>query len=202
MRKVARAANVSVPTLYNLFGSKEEIRQAMCAGFFDEVDRDLETRSADAPLEQALAFVDEAVGHVVDRADLIRPVLLAQEHGRGGERLTTPLAVERQRAVIQAAMDQGDLHADLRADLLAAQAYEGFHRAALLWARGDVDASGFRDKSMYAACVCLLAAAADAARPELLRITRRLERKLARGRKNQSARNAASQRSNASRASR
>jgi AcrR family transcriptional regulator len=187
MRKLASAAHVSVPTLYNLFGSKEDIRQAMCAGFFDELDRDLEEKSLDRPLEQSLAFVTEAVDHVVDRAALTRPVLLAQEHGRGGERLTTPLAIERHRSAIQAAMDQGDLHDDLRADLLAAQAYEGFQRAALLWARGDLDASNFRDKAMYSACVCLLAAANDTARPELLRITRRLERKLARWTKRQAS---------------
>jgi AcrR family transcriptional regulator len=179
MRKLATAAHVSVPTLYNLFGSKEDIRQAMCAGFFDELDRDLEEKSLDRPLEQSLAFVTEAVDHVVDRAALTRPVLLAQEYGRGGERLTTPLAIERQRAAIQSAMDQGDLHGDLRADLLAAQAYEGFRRAALFWARGDIDASSFRDKAMYSACVCLLAAATEDTRPELLRTTRRLERKLA-----------------------
>jgi AcrR family transcriptional regulator len=188
MRKLARAASVSVPTLYNLFGSKEEIRQAMCAGFFDEIDRDLDEKSLEQPLEQALAFVSEAVDHVVDRAPLTRPVLLAQEHGRGGEGVTTPLAVERQRAAIQAGMDRGDLHADLRADLLAAQAHAGFHRAALLWARGDLDASGFRDRAMYAACVCLLAAATDVVRPEILKVTRGLERRLARKAKKQGAR--------------
>jgi AcrR family transcriptional regulator len=181
MRKVARAANVSVPTLYNLFGSKEELRSAMCAGFFDELDRDLdEETSLDRPLERVLAFVTEAVDHVVGQAALTRPVLLAQEQGRGGERRTTPLAIERQRAAIQAAMDEGQLHADLRADLLATQAYEGFHRAALLWARGELDPSAFRTKALYAACLCLLAVATDAARLELLRTTRGLERKLAR----------------------
>jgi AcrR family transcriptional regulator len=192
MRKLARAAQVSVPTLYNLFGSKEEIRRAMCAGFFDELDRDLEEKALDRPLEQLLAFVTEAVDHVVDRAALTRPVLLAQEHGRGGERLTTPLAIERQRAAIQAAMDQEDLHSDLRADLLAAHAYEGFRHAALLWARGDLDASGFRDKAIYSACVCLLAAATENTRPELLRISHRLERKLARKAKKQTAKDDAS----------
>jgi AcrR family transcriptional regulator len=195
MRKLARAAHVSVPTLYNLFGSKEEIRRAMCGGFFDELDRVLEERSLDRPLEQLLAFVTEAVDHVVERAPLTRPVLLAQEHGRGGERLTTPLAIERQRAAIQAAMDQGDLHSDLRADLLAAHAYEGFRGAALLWARGELDASGLRDKAMYSACVCLLAAATDDARPDLLAITSRLERKLARGTRKPAAKKGPSQKS-------
>ncbi len=180
MRKVAHAANVSVPTLYNLFGSKEEIRAAMCAGFFDDLDSDLVETSVEDPLDRALGFVTEGVDHVVNQADLTRPVLLAQEQGRGGEHRTTPLAVERQRAAIQAAMDEGYLHADLRADLLAAQAYEGFHRAALLWAHGELDDSKFRTKALYAACVCLLAAATDEARPELLRTTRGLERRLVR----------------------
>jgi AcrR family transcriptional regulator len=180
MRKLAHAARVSVPTLYNLFGSKEEIRQAMCAGFFDEIDRGLDEKSLDQPLEQALAFVSEAVDHVVERAPLTRPVLLAQEHGRGGEGVTTPLAIERQRAAIQAAMDRGDLRTDLRADLLAAQAHAGFHRAALRWAHGDVDAKGFRDNAMYATCVCLLAAATDVTRPEILNVASGLERRLAR----------------------
>jgi AcrR family transcriptional regulator len=180
MRKLALAARVSVPTLYNLYGSKEEIRQAMCAGFFTEIDRELVETSLDQPIEQVLAFVTESVTHVVDNETLTRPVLLAQEHGRGGERLTTPLAVERQCAAIQAAMDQGALHADLRADLLAAQAHEGFHRAALLWARGEIDASGFRDKAMYAACVCLLAQATKESRPTILHTARGLERNLVR----------------------
>jgi AcrR family transcriptional regulator len=182
MRKVASAANVSVPTLYNLFGSKEEIRSAMCAGFFDKLDRGLlnEEVPLDQPLERVLAFVTEAVDHVLAEPALTRPVFLAQEHGRGFERRTTPLAVERQRAAIQAAMDEGYLDANLRADLLALQAYEGFHRAALLWARGELDPSGFRTKALYATCLCLLAVATDAARPELLHTMRGFEHKLTR----------------------
>ena len=180
MRKVARAANLSVPTLYNLLGSKEEIRAALCAGFFDEIDQDLQETSLDRPLERALALATEGVDHVVAQAAMTRPVLLAGEQISTHERWPTPHAVERSRAAIQAAMDQGYLHADLRADLLAAQAYEGFYRAALMWARRELDAAGFRTKALYAVCVCLLAAATDTTRPELLRTTRRLERKLAR----------------------
>jgi AcrR family transcriptional regulator len=180
MRKVARAANLSVPTLYNLFGSKDEIRSALCAGFFDEIDQDLQETSLDRPLERALTLATEGVDHVVAQAAMTRPILLAGEQINTHERRTTSAAVERSRAAIQAAMDQGYLYADLRADLLAAEVYDGFYRAALLWARGELDATGFRMKALYAVCVCLLAVATDATRPELLRTTRRLERKLAR----------------------
>ncbi len=180
MRKVARGANLSVPTLYNLFGSKQEIRSALCAGFFDEIDEDLETASVDRPLERTLALVTEGVDHVVAQAAMTRPVLLAGEHLSLDDRRPTPYAVERSRVAIQAAMDQGYLHADLRADLLAAQAYDGFYRAAILWARRELDAKAFRTKALYAVCVCLLAAATDVTRAELVRTTRGLERKLAR----------------------
>lgn len=176
MRRVADAANVSVPTLYNLFGSKAEIQAAMVGGFFDELDRSLiDDTPIVEPIERALAFVNAAVDQVLTRESTTRPALLAQERGRGGERRTTPMAVERQRSAIQAAMDEGQLRTELRADLLAAQSYEGFHRAALAWARDKVDAEGFRSKALYSTCICLLAAATDASRPGLLRIIHELE---------------------------
>lgn len=180
MRKVANAANVSVPTLYNLFGSKAEIQAAMVGGFFEELDRSLAKDTAPVePIERALAFVKASVDQVLIREATTRPALLAQEQGRGGERRTTPMAVERQRSAIQAAMQQGQLGTDLRADLLASQSYEGFHRAALAWARGEVDGEGFRSKALYSTCICLLAAATSESRPELLRIVHELEASLA-----------------------
>ncbi len=180
MRKVARAAGVSVTTLYNVFGSKEEIRSGLCGDFFEELDRDLEKTPLDRPLDRARAVVSVGVDHVVADAAMTRPGLLAGEQGPADADPATPLAVEMQRVALQAAMDQGLLRNDLRADLLAAQVYEGFHRAALLWARGELDAAGFRARALYALSVCLLAAATQATRPELVRALRNLERKLAR----------------------
>ncbi|MEM9651285.1 MAG: hypothetical protein AAGA65_04260, partial [Actinomycetota bacterium] len=125
--------------------------------------------------ERVLALAVNGVEQVLDRAATTRPALLAQEQGRGGEHRTTPMAVERHRVAIQEAMDRGELHPHLRADLLAAQAYDGFHRAALLWARNRLDADGFRARALYSACVCLLAVATEKSRPTLLETARALE---------------------------
>ena len=111
---------------------------------------------------------------------MTRSALLAGEQGPADADPATPLAVGMQRAAIQAAMDRGLLRDDLRADLLAAQVYQGFHRAALLWARGELDADGFRNRALYALTVCLLAAATDETRPGLVRALQRLERTLVR----------------------
>lgn len=180
MRKVARAADVSVTTLYNLFGSKDEIRAALCNDFFHDLDRDLADTPLDRPLERARAIVTVGVDHVVAEAEMTRPAVLAAEQGPAEEDPATPLAIGMQREALQAAMDRGLLHDDLRADLLAAEVYAGFHRAALGWARGEIDAADFRNRALYALTVCLLAAATEKTRAELVRALNTLERKLAR----------------------
>ncbi len=179
MRKVAEAADVSVPTLYNLFGSKDEIRAAMCGGFFTDLDRVVADDAAlRGPVERVLALIDKSVDHVLDREPTTRPALLAQERGRGGARRTGPMAIERQRAAMQAAMDDGLLRAELSAQLLATQSYEGFHRAAIAWARGTLDPDEFRATALYSACVCMLAVASEEARPGLVDTAQALERSL------------------------
>ncbi len=188
MRKVADAANLSVPTLYNLFGSKGEIRAALCGGFFDSLDQTLDEDAGEhGPVEQLLALAGKSVDQGHGRAARTRPALLAQEQGGGGERRTTPMAIERQRAAIQTAIDAGLLRDDLRAELLATQSYDGFHRAAVLWARGVLDPEAFRSKALYSACVCLLAVATDASRVELIRAANALEGELTYGREDELA---------------
>ncbi|MEM7271470.1 MAG: TetR/AcrR family transcriptional regulator [Actinomycetota bacterium] len=168
MRKVAAAARVSVPTLYNLFDSKEQIRVALCAEFFEELDRSaVPDGSPERPLDMVLALVGRSVDQVVERERTSRPSLLAQE-AAGVVHRTAPMAIERYRAGIQAAMDAGQLRTDLDAGLLAASAYDGFYRAAIGWARGALDLGRFRSAAIAAVCLCLLAVATDDSRPQLL----------------------------------
>ena len=179
MRKVAQAAEVSVPTLYNLFGSKDEIRSAMCAGAFDELDRGFdEETSPGEPIERVFALVTHGVDKVLAKAHRIRPALLE----RGGDFRKGPIVVARLRAAVEQAMDQGQLRPDLRADLLVAEGYEGFRRAAVLWAQGDLDPEAFRSKALYSTCLCLLAVATDETRRELVRTARDLEQELVQAR--------------------
>lgn len=178
MRKVASRAGVSVTTLYNLFGSKEEIRAALCGDLLDGVDRDLADAPLDRPLERARAVVSLGVDHVVASAAITRPALLAAGRGPADETVT-PRAVEMQRAAIQAGVDRGLLRDELRPDLLAAQVYEGFLAAAQRWAEGELDAAGFRCKALYSLHVCLLAACTEEARGGIVASLRALEPKIA-----------------------
>ena len=186
MRTLARKADLSVTTLYHLYGSKDEIRLALCHELLDGIDRALEEVPLERPLERARAVVTVGVDHLVGDASLSRAGILASRHGRGGmdDDEITPRAVEMQRIAIQAAMSEGLLRPDLRPDLLAAQVYDGFRRAALLWAVGELEPSGFRSKALYALYVCLLGVATTRTRPAILAELRALEPELSRQRRN------------------
>lgn len=174
MRKVADAADVSVPTLYNLFGSKEDIRSAIREAAFDDLDRVADDdRSSGRGVDRVLAVVHRGVDRVVNAADTTRPALLEGYDFRKG-----PRAVKRLRFALHEAIEDGELRDDLRVDLLVAEGYEGFRRAALLWARGEVGPSGFRARALYSMYLCLLAVATDESRDELLDAVRGLEREL------------------------
>ena len=182
MRTLARKADLSVTTLYHLYGSKDEIRLALCHELLDGIDRALEEVPLERPLERARAVVTVGVDHLVGDASLSRAGILASRHGRGGmdDDEITPRAVEMQRVAIEAAMSEGLLRPDLRPDLLAAQVYDGFRRAALLWAVGEIEPAGFRSKALYALYVCLLGVATARSRPAILAELRALEAELTR----------------------
>jgi AcrR family transcriptional regulator len=186
MRTLARKADLSVTTLYNLYGSKDEIRLALCHELLDGIDRALEEVPLERPLERARAVVTVSVDHLAGDASVSRAGILASRHGRGGidDDGITPRAVEMQRVALEAAMSERLLRPDLRPDLLAAQVYDGFRRAALLWAIGELEPSGFRSKALYALYVCLLGVATDRTRPAILAELRALEPELARQRRN------------------
>ena len=179
MRKVARAAAVSVTTLYNLFGSKEELRRALCGDLLDGIDRELAATPLSRPIERAEAVIGVGAAHVVRFADVTRPAILAAAQAPQQPDPAAPRSTEMQRVALQAAMDVGLLRGDLRAEPLAAQIYQGFGQAALGWASGRLDANGFRDDALYALYVCLLAVASDALRPQLVASIERLEPRMA-----------------------
>ena len=77
MRKLARRAELSVPTLYNLFGGREEILKALVVDAIDRMDAILEREAPlDDPLERCRAVVTVSIQHIVEFETIFRPMLL------------------------------------------------------------------------------------------------------------------------------
>ena len=186
MRKLAKQAGLSVTTLYNLFGARDEILQALVVDAIDQMQPILEREAPlDDPLERCRAVITVSIRHIVERQAIFRPVLIAAHQGLayGGFEAgkISQLAARMQAVAIEAAVEQGLLRDLLDPTLLGRQIYHGFDLASAQWARGALDESGFRARALYGLYLALLGVATDAARPRIETELRELEKELGAG---------------------
>lgn len=185
MRKLARQAGLSVTTLYNLLGSREQILQALIK---DSVQR-LEEPAPDArptrdPLRRAVRAMEGILQYVIDNGDLLRPLIVADFRTGSWSRLAQQdeaahfkSSKEAVRAAITEALDHGQLRNVVGLDFLEVQLHVGWELALDLWAFGVLDDEAFRLKSLSGFYVTLLAFAEPDVRSGLEKELRRLERR-------------------------
>jgi AcrR family transcriptional regulator len=183
MRRLANEAGLSVTTLYNLYGVREEILQALVMDAIDRMDRVLELEAPlDDPIEHCRAMVSVSVRHMVDNEAVFRPMAIAELEaslaGRGPRREAPRRAVRMHVLAIQAAMDQGTLKDQLDPVQLGHQVYHGFEYANIQWALGLIDAGRFEAQALYGLNLVLLGVAMDSIRPEIEVELQRLETRL------------------------
>jgi len=183
MRGLAREAGLSVTTLYNLFGSRDDILYALVHDITDRIDRILEQDAPlDDPIERCRAVITVSIAYIVEHESMCRPMLVACYQGLSGpprDRMGMPeRAAGMQRIAIEAAVARGLLCDTLAPDVLASQIYHGYEMAHCLWAFGLIDAAEFEARALYGLYVALLGVATDAVRPSLQDELRSLEPKL------------------------
>ncbi len=186
MRKLARQAGLSVTTLYNLLGSREEILQALIK---DSVQR-LEAPAADTgaardPLLRASRAMDGILQYIVDNGDLLRPLIVADFRTGSWTRLGQQdegehfrSSKDAIRAAITEALADGQLRNVVGQRFLEVQLHVGWELALDQWAYGVIDDEVFRLKSLCGFHVALLAFAEPHVRPGIEKELRRLEREL------------------------
>ena len=188
MRKLARQAGLSVTTLYNLLGSREEILQALIQ---DSVGR-LEAPATDTgvgasrdPLLRASRAMEGILRYVVDNGDLLRPLIVADFRTGSWARLNEQdegehfrSSKDAIRAAITEALADGQLRNIVGQQFLEVQLHVGWELALDQWAYGVLDDEVFRLKSLCGFHMALLAFAAPHVRPGIEKELGRLERKL------------------------
>lgn len=187
MRKLAAESGLAVATLYNLYGSRDEILFALIQ---DGVDRIVSILDAEAPIEDPFArcraVITVSVRFFAENEAIYRPMLVASYEGLSGlsagadaDRRLAKQAASMQREGIEQAIAQGLLTGSLDPERLGEQIYHGYELAAVQWGFGLLDAAGFRARALYGMVLVLLAVASDAVRPELEAEAQGLERELA-----------------------
>lgn len=172
MRKLAGQVGLSVTTLYNQFGSREELLAALVHDLVDMIDGALDIEAGlDEPLERCRAIVSVSIDYIVRHESVCRPMFVAIYQGLTDvppDRFGTPeRAAGMQTEAIEAAVERGLLNDTLAADVVGQQIYHGYEMSATLWARGLCDAAEFEARALYGVYVALLAIATDQTRPML-----------------------------------
>lgn len=185
MRKLAKEAGLSVTTLYNLFGVRGDILEALIEDSIDLMDQILEREAPlDDPLERCRAVITVSIRHMVENEAVFRPMLIAAHQGltpgafQDGH--ISRRATAMQAVAIDAAIQRGLLTELLDPDLLGRQIYHGYDLASAQWAFGALDESGFRVRALYGLYVVLLGVATKTARPRIETELRELEKQLQR----------------------
>lgn len=168
MRRLADEADVSVRTIYNLFGDKDGLIEALVRDSFDAMDAAVGDLAAHDPIERIweavslsvevnCRYVPKAVvAVVVTDAALQREVA---QHWPGRD-----LTLDAIRAATRARA----LRADLSAETVVAHAGAVFLHLLWLWSQGEIDEAGLDAGALHAFDLSLLAVATPRTRGRLL----------------------------------
>ena len=167
MRALAQAAEVSVATLYNLYGSKEEILHALLEASLDELDA-----AAAAPgeglevLDQLRALVDFSTALFISDAPFYRQLLLGLQ--RSSRTARPSFAATRIRALadgaFEKAINDGALSDMVAPKLLAQQLLAGYSQRVRIWAQNQITDEALKLNTAFALELILLAVVTDGQR--------------------------------------
>jgi len=180
LRDLAGAAGVTVPTIYNLIGSREDVVVEVVTDAMDQMDAELSRLSEERGIEHGLAAVDACFDLILARKTLYRAVFRAlfemeatavpqwmgRMFRRGGEVM--------EQAILRAVRDR-DLRGDLEPLPLAHNAFHALQATIRMWAVGALDTRNSRARSRYAYLTTLLADATPKGRKRLLAMLRDAE---------------------------
>jgi AcrR family transcriptional regulator len=190
IRDLARHCRVSVPTLYNQFGGKDELIAAAALGHFSELLERTARESGAAGWRRVLAVVARCAENMTSQSAYHRSLLEAFAVARETEPTQAAFVTDLTRtlaAEVEAMRAAGQLAEWIDAELLAAQISGACVSASVSWMRGGLGDSGLRAAMLHGAALLLLAGARGEAGRALARAARSAQAELA-GERRRSAR--------------
>jgi len=176
MRKLAREAEVSVATLYNICGTREEIIWAVVVERFGRLYEVLQEVPESRPIERMHAVITATARHFESDARLSRAVMLAAiEQGPGGPGTPVLFVAAVFSEEIRRAIAAGTLRDDLDPEVLSGHLTRAYLHGMLSWSRGFMSSDSFEATVLYSLYESLLGIASEALRPEILQQLRTVE---------------------------
>ena len=178
MRDLARASRVTVPTIYNLIGSKEEVLVAAVADRTQHYVARLTASVALPPCERVLAIVDAVSDEFLDVPNYYRAMLglIYASPAAASLRVRTSREVQQPLArALEELAAAGELAEWASPQALANQIESLAQVASLRWATGGISDEEMRVSSTYATALLLLGVCSGHARALLEQVARRAQ---------------------------
>jgi len=186
MRDLAGASRVSVPTLYNLFGSKLALLLGELEETFATVVRSLEETQGGNVVERALATCAAGNGDLLSAPRYSRElinVFLTAEETQAIRRATGERYAQLMAGILRDGQAAGEIEAWADPVVVSRRMFAHYTHTMIEWAQGELDAEQFRVTTEYGMSLMLLGLARGRARRQLADRLRALEPALATARR-------------------
>ncbi len=180
LRDLAGSAGISVPTIYNLIGCKEQLLKELTLGGFADFEARLRRKQPVPVVELPATMIDTLMEMIAADENYFRASFLANERIEDGREPQGDPGYRRVplrrlgRKLLDEAQGQGLLRGDIPADNLVEQALACHERAAHDWAHRFISLDEFRAESLRGFYIALAADAVDEFRGELIAELKRL----------------------------
>jgi len=183
MRKLADEASLSVNTLYNLWGTREEIMRALTLDARDRMTAALPIEtSPEDPLAYCRLLVEATIQELCRQHDFYRPMMLAwlEVEIAGQPSPSEPMehAIDILSQIIRAARKSGVIECPMKPEQIAWQIQHGIQFASIQWALGRIDDAHFEARALYSVNLAFLGLVHEERRAEIRTKLKGLERKL------------------------
>ena len=169
IKPVADAAELSVATLYNLFGSKEGVLFALLMESIHSFEERLGELAPASPIDRIAAISDLAVAEFTSEERFYRPLLhLIEQMGSRAQLLAViRRCVDLGHECIGRAIEVGDIQALVEPRVLAHQIFMAFVHALRMWSSGMCSSELFEAQVVHFRVLMLAAVANEPLRSRL-----------------------------------
>lgn len=147
MRALAQEVELSVKTLYNLYGGKEAIAAVLEDRAYSSLEAELTALPDDQdPIEQVLTIMTVAAEKCIERKAIILPIWASDQDIKDGPMRILgfmEFGADLAEAALIRAIGQGALMARFDPGILASQLTVGWFGTTKLWAKGVLGDSDF-----------------------------------------------------------
>lgn len=178
MRDLAEASRVSVPTLYNLFGSKQALLLGELEETFATVVRSLEEAGGGNFVERALATCEAGNSDLLAAPGYSRElihVFLTSEDTQPIRRETGERYAQLMAGILRDGQAAGELEPWVNPLVMARRMFGYYTHTMIEWAQGELDADQFVAATQYGMALMLLGVARGRAKRQLAERLRHVE---------------------------